>query len=81
VARPAPSVRLLEFHLQKNQCVVSKKWLSIFKALAIDPDWEWEFINGSYVKAHQHSAGAVGKKPQAIGKSRAGKYHEDSFGG
>jgi len=24
------------------------------------------------LKVHQHSAGAIGKKPQAIGKSRAG---------
>jgi len=51
----------------------------------IDPDWEWEFIDGSYVKAHQHSAGAVGQESQAIGKSRAGnttKIHwvVDSYG-
>jgi len=30
------------------------------------------FIDGSYVKAHQHSAGAAGGQDQAIGKSRAG---------
>ena len=47
----------------------SKKWLRIFKVLAIDLDWEWEFINGSYVKAHQHSMGAADKKPQVIGES------------
>ncbi len=51
----------------------------------IDPDWEWEFIGGSYVKAHQHSAGAVGQESPAIGKSRAGnttKIHwvVDSYG-
>lgn len=40
--------------------------------LTIDPDWEWKFIDGSYVKTHQHSAEAADKKPQAIGKSRAG---------
>lgn len=62
-----------------------KKWLNIFKALAIDPDWEWEFIDGSYVKAPQHSAGAASQKSQAIGKSRAGnttKIHlaVDSYG-
>ncbi len=53
--------------------------------MIINPDCEWEFIDGSYIKAHQHSAGAVGKKPQAIGKSRAGnttKIHLaiDSYG-
>jgi len=37
-----------------------------------DPDTEWMFTDSSYVKAHQHSAGAAGDEPQAIGKSRAG---------
>lgn len=48
------------------------KWLRIFRKLALDPDLEWEFIDGSYVKAHQHSAGAASAESQAIGKSRAG---------
>ena len=42
----------------------SNKWSRIFKALRIDPDWEWGFIDGSYVKAHQHRAGAVGREPR-----------------
>lgn len=46
--------------------------MAIFKALVIEPDLEWEFIDGSIVKAHQHSAGAVGDDDQAIGKSVAG---------
>ncbi len=29
------------------------------KALATDPDWEWGFIDGNYVKAHHKSAGAA----------------------
>lgn len=42
-------------------------------ALIVDADWEWEFIDDSYIKAHQHDgAGAAGQEPQAIGKSRAG---------
>lgn len=40
--------------------------------MATDPDWEWGFIDVSYVKAYQHSAGAVSRQSQAIGKSRAG---------
>ena len=40
-----------------NAWSLSNKWDRIFKALIIDPDCEWEFIDGSYVKAHQHSAG------------------------
>ncbi|SFF09139.1 hypothetical protein SAMN05428977_10492 [Nitrosomonas sp. Nm166] len=31
----------------------------------IDSDWEWEFINGSYVKAYNHNAGATGQEAQA----------------
>jgi hypothetical protein len=37
-----------------------------------EPDLEWEFIDGSIVRAHQHSAGAIGKQHQAIGKSVGG---------
>ena len=33
---------------------------------------EWVFIDGSYAKAHQHSAGAASGNDEAIGKSRAG---------
>lgn len=35
-------------------------------------DLEWEFIDGSFVKAHQHSAGAASDENQAIGKFRGG---------
>lgn len=48
------------------------KWLRIFKALVVEPDMEWAFIDGSYAKAHQHSTGAVSGQDEAIGKSRAG---------
>lgn len=40
--------------------------------LVAEPDLEWVFIDGSYVKAHQHSAGAASTSDEAIGKSRAG---------
>ena len=49
-----------------------KVWTALFDALVIEPDLEWAFMDGSYVKAHQHSAGAAGGRPQNIGKSRAG---------
>lgn len=48
------------------------KWLRIFKTLVADPDMEWAFIDGSYSKAHQHSAGATSGDDEGIGKSRAG---------
>jgi len=55
-----------------NAWSASGKWRYIFRKLVIDPDLEWEFIDGSYVKAHQHSTGAAGEDSQAIGKGRAG---------
>src|SRR6478752_8029213 len=48
------------------------KLMSLFKALVQEPDLEWTFIDGSIVKAHQHSAGAASEENQAIGKSRGG---------
>jgi len=52
--------------------IKKRKWWSLFKNLVSEPDTEWEFIDGSYVKAHQHSAGASSADSQAIGKGRAG---------
>ena len=68
-----------------NEWSKKRKWLLLFKSLVSEPDTEWEFIDGSYVKAHQHSTGARGADSQAIGKSRAGnttKIHlaVDSYG-
>jgi len=65
----------------------SKKGIMIrlFNALKKSSDLEWEFINGSFVKAHQHSAGASSDGSEAVGKSRGGnttKIHlaVDSYG-
>ena len=47
----------------------------VFKILSQGPDLEWEFIDGSIVKAHQHSSGAAKKSEggdHGIGKSVAG---------
>lgn len=59
--------------------------MRLFKTLSSDSDVEWEFIDGSYIKAHQHSAGAASEQQQAIGLSRGGntsKIHlaVDSYG-
>lgn len=48
------------------------KLMPIFKRLAKDPDMEWKFIDGSIVKAHQHSGGARKGEERAIGKAVAG---------
>lgn len=65
----------------------SKKGIMIelFNALKKLPDLEWEFIDGSIVKAHQHSMGASSDNSEEIGKSRGGnttKIHlaVDSYG-
>ena len=44
----------------------------IFNQLSAKPDPEWLFIDGSIVRAHQHSTGASSQEPQGIGKSRGG---------
>lgn len=59
--------------------------MRLFKALSADSDVEWEFIDGSYVKAHQHSTGAASKQEQAIALScgrNTSKIHlaVDSYG-
>jgi len=68
-----------------NQWSSRGKWMKVFKRLVIEPDTEWIFVDGSYAKAHQHSAGAVSEEDEGIGKSRAGnttKIHlaVDSYG-
>jgi len=70
---------------QFNRWSAQNKLMKIFKTLVNDPDLEWGFIDGSFVKAHQHSTGAASKDSQAIGKSKGGnttKIHMavESFG-
>ena len=57
---------------QFNRWSASDKLMSAFKLLVDEPDLEWSFIDGSLVKAHQHSACAAGGGDQGIGKSRGG---------
>ena len=57
---------------QFNRWSAQNKLMKIFKTLVNDPDLEWGFIDGSFVKAHQHSTGAASKDSQAIGKSKGG---------
>lgn len=49
-----------------NDWSMTGKWLRIFKAVGQHPDLEWIFIDRSYIKAHQPSAGAAGKHCEAI---------------
>ncbi len=52
-----------------NRWSNSGKFLILFKLLASHSDMEWIFIDGSHVRAHQHSAGIAN---QAISKSVEG---------
>jgi transposase len=61
------------------------KLKSLFLHLVTEPDNEFHFLDGSIVKAHQHSSGARKGEETAIGKSVAGnttKIHlaVDAFG-
>ena len=56
-----------------NAWSASGVFSNIFRALSKETDTEWEFIDGSYIKAHQHSAGAAHQDEQGIGLSRGGK--------
>lgn len=55
-----------------NRWSSKNKLMKIFKFLVHDPDLEWEFIDGSIVKAHQHGTGAASEDNQAMGKSKGG---------
>jgi transposase len=57
----------------------------LFNELSRDTDTEWLFIDGSIVRAHQHSTGAATLGAEAIGKSRGGHSSKinlavDSYG-
>ena len=57
----------------------------VFKALSYFKDCEWLFIDGSIVKAHQHSSGEQTREDESIGKSRGGLFTKihlavDSYG-
>jgi transposase len=45
---------------------------TVFKLLKVDVDGEWQCMDATIVKAHQHAAGARGKGDEAIGHSRGG---------
>jgi transposase len=62
-----------------NRWSSKDKLVTIFKFLAQEPDLEWEFIDGSIVRAHQHSTGAASAENQAIGKSVGGNTRAKSY--
>lgn len=68
-----------------NEWSLLGKLKKIFRRLSRNPDHEWTFVDGTVVKAHQHSCGAIKGSETAIGRSVAGnstKIHlaVDAFG-
>lgn len=57
-------------HTRFSRWAKSGVWESLFKALATDPDNEYNSLDATIVRAHQHSAGAVKRggsiKPSAV---------------
>ena len=50
----------------------NNKLMNIFNCSITDPNFENEFVDGSFIKAHQHSTGAAGTYHQHIGRSKGG---------
>ena len=57
-------------HTRFSRWAKSGVWESLFKALATDPDNEYNSLDATIVRAHQHSAGAL-KKGASIKPSAA----------
>lgn len=73
MVRRSRRVRLMENDLQQVQSLGSVRTLGqIFFSLRGDVDSEWVFVDGSYVRAHQHASGARRGAERAIGRSRGG---------
>jgi hypothetical protein len=47
-------------------------WKKIFEDLRVDVDNEWNFMDGTIVKAHQQASGGGKGEETAIGRSRGG---------
>jgi len=50
----------------------NNKLIKIFESTISNPNFEHEFIDGSFIKAHQHSTGAASNTCEEIGRSKGG---------
>lgn len=55
-----------------NRWAKAEIWEHLFQFFPKDVDWEWAFMDGSVVRAHQHAAGAERDQQVAIGRSSGG---------
>jgi transposase len=58
---------------QFNRWSRDGKWDQLFQLLRMDIDWEWSSMDGTIIRAHQHSSGARRGEEVAIGSSRGGR--------
>ncbi|MCG6641108.1 IS5 family transposase [Acinetobacter baumannii] len=56
-----------------NRWACKGLWDNFFFKLRVVLDQEWVFIDGSYIRAHQHASGARYGFERAIGQSRGGR--------
>ena len=50
----------------------NNKLMKLFKNLSKNIDCEWLFMDGTHIRAHQHSSGSASKADEAISKSVGG---------
>ena len=63
----------MENRLQPFQSMVKNGFVGeFFFSLRKEVDTEWVFIDGSYIRCHQHASGARRGEDRAIGRSRGG---------
>lgn len=58
---------------QFNRWSRKEKFRQIFLLIRGELDNEWNFMDGTIVRAHQHASGAAFNQERAIGSSRGGK--------
>ena len=76
---PAEFGRWNSLYKRYNNWSAKGVFQRIFRTLYSDSDTEQVFIDGSYIKVHQHSAGAASHNQEAIGLSRGGKTSKIHF--
>lgn len=56
-----------------NRWVMAGRVAAIFEVLKVDVDGEWQCLDASVIKVHQHASGPRGRGEEAVGKSRGGR--------
>jgi transposase len=56
-----------------NRWAKAGRVAAIFELLKVDVDSEWQCLDASVIKVHQHAAGPRGRGEEAVGKSRGGR--------